>query len=138
LLTSSLQVDWDVVAEKAGYSNAISARTRFGQIKRKLGYTADSPAPPAGPTKAPRAKKTKANGSGTNNKPRKVTKIPQAKGGRKKSKAAEADVEEQEDVMEEEDSGIASAEDQNGHETGTNQFEEAAEYYDNIEDPEQA
>ena len=136
MLTSSPQVDWDVVAQKAGYSNAVTARTRFGQIKKKLGFNPDALAPPAGAGKAPRAKKAKTNGSGTNTNATKVTKRSPAKGGRKKSDAMEADGEEQEDTKEEDDSGIGSAEDLAVHDADTYHFEEGVEYYDTIEDPE--
>ncbi|KAI0162875.1 hypothetical protein BJ166DRAFT_612903 [Pestalotiopsis sp. NC0098] len=33
--------DWDAVATELGYSNANTARVRFGQITRKLGLTLD-------------------------------------------------------------------------------------------------
>ncbi|KAK2624212.1 hypothetical protein QTJ16_006162 [Diplocarpon rosae] len=67
-------VDWTVVAEKASLSNAATASTRYGQIKKKLGFTKTyvSPADPG--SKAARGKKMEANGSGTNLTPARVTK----------------------------------------------------------------
>jgi hypothetical protein len=78
-----LQVDWDVVAQKSGFSNGKTAATRFSQIKKKWGAmssdvdTTASTAPVAKTPKTPKTKtpkyKTKV-GSGTNSTPSKVSK----------------------------------------------------------------
>ncbi|KFY17401.1 hypothetical protein V491_05003 [Pseudogymnoascus sp. VKM F-3775] len=62
-------IDWDSVASEAGYNNGGTARTRFGQVKKALGWTVRSTAktsPSKSPTKVekkpakPRVRKTKA------------------------------------------------------------------------------
>jgi hypothetical protein len=95
------------VAQKSGYNNGGTAKTRFGQIKKKLGFTEDGGASAAGqpktPTK-PRAKKEKTVGSGTNGSASKVVK----KRTPKKEKAAKVE-DEKFDTKEEpqfDDSGI--------------------------------
>jgi hypothetical protein len=106
-------VDWDVVAEKAGFSNGKTANTRFSQIKKKLGWTDENTAL-VGP-KTPKASKDSGNkpkkGSGTNISPSKVTKSPKTpktpktpKSGGKKAKAVKADpvVETKPEIEEEE------------------------------------
>ena len=72
------QVDWEQVAQKAGYSNGACASTRFRQVKKRLGLTDDSSTSASSATpksttpKKPRSKKEV--GSGTNKTPSKVTK----------------------------------------------------------------
>ena len=87
---SLIQVDWDVIAQKSGYNNGNTAKTRFNQIKKKYFSPANHGVPgshsPNAPAK-PRAKKEnaeKAVGSGTNTGASKVTK---ARTPKKKSKA---------------------------------------------------
>lgn len=86
LLTSPLEkVDWEVVAKKSGYSNGSCAKTRFGQIKKRLGITDDgsSTGPSASGTTPikPRAKST--IGSGTNKSASKVGKKSPGGNGKK-------------------------------------------------------
>ncbi|CZT48937.1 uncharacterized protein RSE6_09707 [Rhynchosporium secalis] len=66
-------VDWDLVATRAGYSNARSAKVRFGQIKKAIGATENGSPASSTPTKGS-AKKDSTIGSGTNTTPSKVTK----------------------------------------------------------------
>ncbi|PVH80953.1 hypothetical protein DL98DRAFT_531708 [Cadophora sp. DSE1049] len=87
-MTNKPEVDWDLVASRAGYSNANCAKVRFGQIKKAIGYKEDgSSIPTTNPVKG-RAKKDTTVGSGTNTTPTKVTK-PRAP---RKSKATKAKV----------------------------------------------
>lgn len=58
----------------SNYSNGLCARTRFRQIKKRLGYTDDGPAPATPFPSTPRSKKGKVVGSGTNGSASKVTK----------------------------------------------------------------
>lgn len=44
--TNSQQIDWDTVAIEAGYNNAATAKVRFGQVKRALGWTVGSKTSP--------------------------------------------------------------------------------------------
>ncbi|OBT42401.1 hypothetical protein VE00_06047 [Pseudogymnoascus sp. WSF 3629] len=63
-------IDWDAVASEAGYNNAATARVRFGQVKKALGWTVrtigSKTSPIKSPTKVekkpakPRARKPKA------------------------------------------------------------------------------
>ncbi|KAL3421283.1 hypothetical protein PVAG01_07728 [Phlyctema vagabunda] len=75
-------VDWNVVAQKNGYSNANCAKVRFGQIKRRLGYNEDStgsgnvPATPKKNGSGGRKAQPKKSGSGTNGTAAKVKKSP--------------------------------------------------------------
>ncbi|KFY92064.1 hypothetical protein V498_05175 [Pseudogymnoascus sp. VKM F-4517 (FW-2822)] len=39
-------IDWDTVAIEAGYNNAATAKVRFGQVKRALGWTVGSKTSP--------------------------------------------------------------------------------------------
>jgi hypothetical protein len=71
------QVDWDVVADRAGYNNSSTAKVRYGQIKKALGFQDDGTfSATVTPTKSrgPRAKKEKTVGSGANGTPSKVVK----------------------------------------------------------------
>lgn len=78
-----LQVDWNLVAQEAGYTNAKCASTRFGQMKKKFsaknGTPVQSPSasfnsistilntPTGSPSKSSAAKRVKKEiGSGTN------------------------------------------------------------------------
>ncbi|KAK0122381.1 hypothetical protein ONS95_010621 [Cadophora gregata] len=73
-MTNKPEVDWNMVATRAGYSNANCAKVRFGQIKKAIGYKEDGSHPPTTtPTKG-RGKKDTNVGSGTNTTPTKVTK----------------------------------------------------------------
>ncbi|RDL34002.1 uncharacterized protein BP5553_08370 [Venustampulla echinocandica] len=68
------EVDWEVVADLAGYNNAGTARTRFGQIKKKLSALSGTP---SNTPKAPRSSTKQKGGelgSGSNITPTKVTK----------------------------------------------------------------
>ena len=71
-----LQVNWDEVAAKAGYNSALTARTRYGQIKRKLQRQESGEPLTPSPTKPKSQKVTpKQNiGSGTNNSSSKIRK----------------------------------------------------------------
>lgn len=81
--TKIQKVDWNQVAEKAGYANGNSASVRYGQIKKRLGLTEGSSS-----TSSRKASVKKEVGSGTNKNPSKVTKKRTPK---KTSKAAEAE-----------------------------------------------
>lgn len=64
------QIDWDTVASEAGYNSAATAKVRFGQVKKALGWTVRTAGARSSPTKSPskvekkpakpRARKTKA------------------------------------------------------------------------------
>lgn len=64
------QIDWDTVASEAGYNSGATARVRFGQVKRALGWTVKCVGTKTSPTKnpikvekkpaKPRARKSKA------------------------------------------------------------------------------
>ncbi|KAH6669881.1 hypothetical protein B0J14DRAFT_565654 [Halenospora varia] len=84
-MRNKLEVDWEAVAGEVGYSNGTTAKVRFGQIKRKLGYKGDEANGKQG-TKL-KKKADSEVGSSTNKTPSKVTKAP-AKRAPKKSKAA--------------------------------------------------
>ncbi|KAE9371977.1 hypothetical protein N431DRAFT_535637 [Stipitochalara longipes BDJ] len=91
------EVDWDLVASRAGYGSANSAKVRFGQIKKAIGFNDDGTvSTTTTPTKAraPRIKKEKTVGSGTNGTPAKVTK----KRGTPKKKVFKSAAEVEEDV----------------------------------------
>lgn len=70
VLLNTPQIDWDAVASEAGYNNAATARVRFGQVKKALGWTVrtigSKTSPIKSPTKVekkpakPRARKLKA------------------------------------------------------------------------------
>ncbi|KAI6747538.1 hypothetical protein HG530_015848 [Fusarium avenaceum] len=47
-------VDWNAVAEEAGFKNADVAKVRFGQVKRKLGISTETTAPTRTPTSTPK------------------------------------------------------------------------------------
>lgn len=78
-LTQS-QVDWAVVATKAGYKDAKTANTRYGQIMKKLtGVSAGKAmsgisSAPTSPVKKTTGAPKKVVGSGTNKNASKVTK----------------------------------------------------------------
>ncbi|KAM5351963.1 hypothetical protein ACJ41O_004686 [Fusarium nematophilum] len=76
-------VDWEAVAQEAGFKNADVAKVRFGQVKRKLGISTD----PNGPTTP--TKKTPGSGS-------KVAKTPRSK-GKSRSKVKKEEQPENED-----------------------------------------
>lgn len=86
------QIDWEQVAQKAGYSNAACASTRFRQVKKRLGLTDDGSAaassttPKSNTPKKPRGKKDV--GTGTNKTPSKIIKKRSPK---KTNKTADAD-----------------------------------------------
>lgn len=64
------QIDWEAVASEAGYNNAATARVRFGQVKRALGWTVQCVGSKGSPIRSPikvekkpvkpRVRKTKA------------------------------------------------------------------------------
>lgn len=86
-MLSCPQVNWELVAQRAGYSNANCAKTRFGQIKRQIGWK-DNGSVAASTLIKGRAKKEV--GSGTNISPSKVVK-KQGGGGRKTKAQREAE-----------------------------------------------
>lgn len=102
-LLIALQVDWTVVAEKSGFSNAKTAVTRFAQIKKKLGWEGDASSAAAASKPAKKSDKTarsmkmnSLSGSGTNVNPSKVTKRgtkPKANAGPKPEAEREEDKE---------------------------------------------
>lgn len=47
------QIDWEAVASEAGYNSAGTARTRFGQVKKALGWTVRCVGSKTSPTKSP-------------------------------------------------------------------------------------
>lgn len=72
-------MDWTKVAQLAGYTNANTAKVRFGQIKKAIGYNAANGSHPIpSPAKARTPKKDNNVGSGTNTSPSKVEKKPRA------------------------------------------------------------
>ncbi|KFZ25051.1 hypothetical protein V502_00464 [Pseudogymnoascus sp. VKM F-4520 (FW-2644)] len=46
-------IDWDTVASEAGYNSGATARVRFGQVKRALGWTVKCVGTKTSPTKSP-------------------------------------------------------------------------------------
>ncbi|KAF4625336.1 hypothetical protein G7Y89_g12832 [Cudoniella acicularis] len=104
-------VNWDEVAVKAGYSNATTAKVRFGQIKRKLGFgdqdtAAASRASGNGSATPKKGKKSSEVGSGTNVSPSKVEKKTPVKRTPNKAKSpvkVEEDDENENDHMEMDD-----------------------------------
>ncbi|KAI9053822.1 hypothetical protein LZ554_002770 [Drepanopeziza brunnea f. sp. 'monogermtubi'] len=128
-MTNKPEVNWDLVAERAGYSNASCAKVRFGQIKKAIGYKNDGTHPITTPVKDRAAGKKVKNeiGSGTNVNPGKVTK----KRSPKKPKAVKL---ERELEAEEGDNGNTMKEEAGGP-TEYSQ-DTAAEYADEqFEDP---
>ncbi|KAH8657158.1 hypothetical protein BGZ60DRAFT_434804 [Tricladium varicosporioides] len=86
-MKNKLEVDWEAVAGEVGYSNGTTAKVRFGQIKRKLGYKGEEANGKQG------TKLIKKSGSKVGFGINKITKAP-TKRTPKKSKvtqAAEAD-----------------------------------------------
>lgn len=119
MLISISQVDWELVAQRAGYGSANSAKVRYGQIKKALGYNEDGTiSATVTPTKAraPRVKKEKTIGSGTNDSPSKVTK-KRATPKKKVVKNAEAEEEVE-----------ATMNDIPSYEDGENHFMEEQQY----------
>ncbi|KAH9217311.1 hypothetical protein DL95DRAFT_522229 [Leptodontidium sp. 2 PMI_412] len=107
-MTNKPEVDWDLVASRAGYSNAACAKTRFGQIKKQIGYKEDGSHATPSPIKG-RGKKDATVGSGTNTTPTKVSKtraprkpkVAKAKPEPKPEPEAEAEEEDEELVKDE-------------------------------------
>ncbi|KAG4428129.1 hypothetical protein IFR05_016386 [Cadophora sp. M221] len=102
-MTNKPDVDWDLVASRAGYSNAVCAKTRFGQIKKQIGYKDDGSHATSSPIKG-RGKKDATVGSGTNTTPTKVTKTraprkPKAAAKVKPESKPEPEVEEEDEEM---------------------------------------
>lgn len=134
------QVDWNLVAARAGYSNGNCAVTRFQQIKKAIGYTEGGALPTPSPVKGRVGKKEKVAGSGTNNNASKVTKSSPTKGGgRKKSSVMKADPDAEDFKEGLEDSATAGLENENEEIEGeyayhTNAFENAVVYYDSREE----
>lgn len=71
-LLTTLQVNWEVVAEKSGYNSVNTAKVRFGQIKRAIGAETVSTAKPRAKDSTPKTPK-KSAGS-TKNTPSKIKK----------------------------------------------------------------
>ncbi|KFY21970.1 hypothetical protein V493_06957 [Pseudogymnoascus sp. VKM F-4281 (FW-2241)] len=46
-------IDWEAVASEAGYNNAATARVRFGQVKKALGWTVQCVGSKGSPIKSP-------------------------------------------------------------------------------------
>ncbi|OBT62025.1 hypothetical protein VE03_08253 [Pseudogymnoascus sp. 23342-1-I1] len=46
-------IDWDTVASEAGYNSAATAKVRFGQVKRALGWTVRTVGTKTSPNKSP-------------------------------------------------------------------------------------
>jgi hypothetical protein len=82
------------VAQKAGFSNAKTANTRYSQIKKKLGWNENSTLPTglssAQRTPGKKRATTKTNGSGTNTSPSKVRKPRTPKTPKSSEKKEEA------------------------------------------------
>ncbi|KAH7413394.1 hypothetical protein BKA64DRAFT_741083 [Cadophora sp. MPI-SDFR-AT-0126] len=146
-MTNKPEVNWDLVATRAGYSNANCAKVRFGQIKKAIGYKEDgSHVPATTPTKG-RAKKDTTVGSGTNTSPTKVTKpraprkprTPKTKVKTEAKVNDEVEQQDEEDVQEEvgegeEDEADAYTFDNPLHEQLYNNYQE----YHNGQDDEEA
>ncbi|KAL2066664.1 hypothetical protein VTL71DRAFT_2736 [Oculimacula yallundae] len=99
-LTNKPEVDWDLVASRAGYASASCAKVRFGQIKKAIGYTENGVlgAATTTPIKG-RAKKETNVGSGTNKTPTKVTKVRAPRKSKSAKVKAEVDTEEDDKKM---------------------------------------
>ncbi len=117
-----------MVAERAGYNNANTAKVRFGQIKRALGFSEDgtmsaTPTPPKS-----RGKKATTVGSGTNETPTKVTKkrAPAKKKAKNFEVEAEVDAQVDAEMTEEQDDAETNMEYYASHESGY----EHVKYYD--------
>jgi len=91
-------VNWEVVARICNYSNANTAKVRFGQIKKKLGCADDNGSSPAKATKTPKSAngtptkprvKKNSNEGGTAISPSKVSK---SGGGRQKAKFSKSQI----------------------------------------------
>ncbi|KAM0240842.1 hypothetical protein ACHAP5_007768 [Fusarium lateritium] len=87
-------VDWNAVAEEAGFKNADVAKVRFGQVKRKLGISTETSTPARAPTSTPK--------KGTGSRVSKTT-PRSAKGKGKGGKVKKEDVEIFEDEDEEDE-----------------------------------
>lgn len=130
MLTDLIQVDWALVATRAGYNSANTAKTRYGewphlplyitltclypgQIKKAIGYTpeglAAAAADPATPIKS-RVKKESTIGSGTNKNPSKVKK---AAGADRKPKV-KVELHQDHDGVEDEDDEVKVKVDESG------------------------
>jgi len=81
------QVNWELVASRAGYSNGACAKTRYGQIKKAIGHTTDGAIAAPTPVKS----RSKKPGSGTNVNASKVKKSTASKGKKAKPVAAAAE-----------------------------------------------
>lgn len=117
------QIDWDAVAAEAGYNKGDTARTRFGQVKRSLGWKSRSEkggsaaAKSATPTKVTKAK---ANGTPRARKPKAKKKEEQVKSEAAVSEDMDAEDatnghEENEEILkveEDEENGFASADEE--------------------------
>ncbi|KAH7370835.1 hypothetical protein BKA65DRAFT_590094 [Rhexocercosporidium sp. MPI-PUGE-AT-0058] len=105
-MTNKPEVDWNLVATRAGYSNAVCAKTRFGQIKKQIGYKEDGSHATPSPIKG-RAKNDVTIGSGTNTTSTKVTKTraprkPKAAKVKSEPKPEPEDEEQDEEMIKEE------------------------------------
>ncbi|KAF4441922.1 hypothetical protein F53441_11882 [Fusarium austroafricanum] len=84
-------VDWNAVANEAGFKNADVAKVRFGQVKRKLGISTETTAP----TRAPATPKKPTSA--------RVSKTPRSAKGKGKVKKEDVklllDDEEDEDLL---------------------------------------
>lgn len=73
-LTHAKQVDWEKVAAATGLKNGNTAYTRFGQIKKRLGWNQEGGSGNAGTGTTTAPTTPKKTGSGTNKTPSRVTK----------------------------------------------------------------
>jgi hypothetical protein len=133
-LTSLPQVDWEVVAQKSGFSNGKTASTRFGQIKKKwsaMSSDIDTTSSTTPSPKTPKSTTSKENktmaGSGTNTTPSKVTKkSPAVRGRGRKPKAVKEE--------EAEENGAEGDADMSDDAPAAENTEEEVEYFEAEED----
>ncbi|KFZ05799.1 hypothetical protein V501_08012 [Pseudogymnoascus sp. VKM F-4519 (FW-2642)] len=70
-------IDWDAVASEAGYNNAATARVRFGQVKKALGWTVRVVGSKGSPIKSPTKVEKKPAKPRAARKPKALTKKQQ-------------------------------------------------------------
>ncbi|OBT94316.1 hypothetical protein VE01_07723 [Pseudogymnoascus verrucosus] len=101
-------IDWDAVASEAGYNNAATARVRFGQVKKALGWTVRVVGSKGSPIKSPTKVEKKPAKPRAARKPKALTK--------KQQEALAAAVDDDSNDNEQEDADVYKEEDDaNGH-----------------------
>ncbi|KAK2605952.1 hypothetical protein QQS21_003678 [Conoideocrella luteorostrata] len=108
-------IDWNSVASEQGFKNADVAKVRFGQVKRKLGITTESPAIGTSPCATARTP-TKKSGGSVGGTPTKVVKTPGRAGTKGKPRGKPAKKEESEDDDDDDQTVAVKDEDEDGEE----------------------